>query len=49
MGVLIAGGVGGAAIGIALGRKMAARKGLLERLFAVTVIAVGAYVALRGV
>jgi len=48
VGVMIAGGIGGAVLGIALGRKMAARKGLLERLFAVTVIVVGAYVALRG-
>jgi len=46
--VMIAGGVGGAAIGIALGRRLAARKGMLERLFALTVIAVGAYVTLRG-
>lgn len=48
VGMMIAGGMAGAAIGIALGRRMAARKGLLERLFAVTVIAVGIYVALRG-
>lgn len=49
VGVMIAGGVGGSLIGIALGRRLAARKGLLERLFAFMVIAVGAYVTLRGV
>lgn len=48
VGVMIAGGAGGAAIGIAMGRRMAARKGLLERLFAATVIAVGVYVVMRG-
>lgn len=49
VGVMIIGGVGGVTVGIALGRRLGARKGLLERLFAVTVIAVGAYVALRSV
>jgi uncharacterized membrane protein YfcA len=46
--LLIAGGVGGAIAGIAIGRLMAMRKGLLERAFAMVVIAVGAYVAFRG-
>ena len=46
VGMMIAGGAGGAAIGITLGRRLGARKGLLGRLFAVTVIAVGAYVTL---
>ena len=36
-------------IAAAWAKKMAVRKGLLERLFAVTVTAVGAYVALRGI
>jgi len=49
VGIMIVGGAAGAVIGIAVGRRMAARKGLLERLFAVTVMAVGTYVALRGV
>ena len=48
VGVMIAGGVGGSAIGILVGRRLGARKGLLERLFAVMVMAVGAYVMVRG-
>ena len=46
VGLMIAGGVGGSVIGIALGHRIASRKGLLERVFALTVIAVGVYVAL---
>jgi len=46
--LLIVGGVAGAAVGMVLGRGLAARKGLLERLFASIVILVGAYVAVRG-
>lgn len=46
--MLIAGGAGGAALGIALGRRLAAHKGVLERLFAILVILVGGYVAMRG-
>ena len=42
-GLMLVGGVGGAVAGIALGKRLAARKGLLERLFAVVVIAVGLY------
>ena len=42
-GLMLLGGIGGAVAGIALGKRMAARKGLLERLFAVVVIAVGGY------
>lgn len=41
---LVIGGMGGAALGILLGRHLSARKGLLEKLFAGVVIAVGAYV-----
>lgn len=47
-GLLLLGGVGGAALGIRLGKRMAARKGLLERIFAVAVIAVGLYLAVSG-
>lgn len=43
--LLVTGGVAGAAIGIWLGKRMGARKGLLERLFAALVMAVGSYVA----
>ncbi|WP_164523229.1 TSUP family transporter [Sphingomonas koreensis] len=47
-GLLLLGGVGGAALGIRLGKRMAARKGLLKRIFAVLVIAVGLYLAVSG-
>lgn len=43
--VLIAGGIVGTLGGIAAGRLLSARKGLLERLFAVIVVGVGLYVA----
>lgn len=46
--ILVTGGAFGAAAGIALGKRLATRKGLLERLFAVVVIVVGVYVASRG-
>ena len=46
--ILILGGAAGAAVGMVLGRRLAARKGLLDRLFASIVILVGCYVALRG-
>lgn len=49
VGMMVAGGVGGAVAGIALGRRLAASKGLLERIFALVVIAVGAYVIARGI
>lgn len=42
--LLIAGGTGGAAAGITLGRHLSSRKGYLERLFSIVVIAVGVYV-----
>lgn len=41
--LLVAGGIGGTIAGIALGRIFGTRKGLLERGFAVLVIAVGGY------
>ena len=47
--LLVAGGVVGAVAGIWLGRRLAAHKGLLERLFAAVVIAVGIYVTMRGI
>ena len=43
--LLVAGGSAGALAGIALGRRLAGHKALLERLFALAVIAVGAFVA----
>ena len=42
--LLVAGGVGGTIAGLALGRSLGSRKGLLERGFAAIVVAVGAYV-----
>ncbi|MFC4294503.1 sulfite exporter TauE/SafE family protein [Novosphingobium tardum] len=48
VGVLLVGGVAGAAAGIALGRRLAAQKGLLEKIFAFVVIVVGVYVTVRG-
>jgi LPXTG-motif cell wall-anchored protein len=41
---LVGGGSGGAALGIMLGRKLAAHKMLFERAFAILVIGVGIYV-----
>lgn len=46
--ILIAGGVAGALLGIGLGRRLSARKGLLERLFAAAVIAIGLYIAVSA-
>ena len=45
VGLMIVGGIGGAALGIVLGRRMATRKQLLERVFGVAVVAVGVYIA----
>lgn len=42
--VLIMGGVGGTLAGVALGKALGARKGLLERGFAMLVLAAGGYV-----
>jgi uncharacterized protein len=47
--LLLAGGAAGAAIGIALGRRLAAHKGLLDRIFAVMVIVIGGYVVVKGI
>ncbi len=44
-GLLVAGGLVGTMAGIALGKKLGAREGLLERGFAALVIAIGGYVA----
>lgn len=43
-GLLFLGGVAGALVGIALGKLLAARKGMLEKLFAVLVVSVGGYI-----
>lgn len=47
-GVLILGGFGGTRLGILLGRRLAGRKRLLERVFAGVVLLVGAYIVVRG-
>ncbi len=47
--LLVAGGVGGTIAGIALGRTLGARRGLLERGFAALVIAVGGFVVASSV
>ncbi len=47
-GLMLVGGIAGAAAGIALGKRLAARKGLLERLFAIVVIAVGGYLVITA-
>jgi uncharacterized membrane protein YfcA len=44
-GLLVAGGIAGTGAGIMLGRLLGERAGLLERMFAVIVMAVGLYVA----
>lgn len=46
--LLIAGGGAGTALGLALGRVLGRHKGLLDRGFAVVVLAVGTYVVLSG-
>lgn len=46
--LLLAGGLGGAVIGVALARRLAARKTLLVQIFAGLVIAIGLYVAGQG-
>ena len=43
--LLIGGGIAGSALGIRLGKRLARHRNLLERIFALTVIAVGLYVA----
>ena len=42
--LLVAGGVGGTIAGIGLGKILGTRKGLLERSFAIVVVAIGTYV-----
>lgn len=49
VGLLVAGGVGGAISGIAMGKRLAGAKRGMEIGFAVLVVAVGAYVVMRGV
>jgi uncharacterized protein len=48
VGLLVAGGAAGALAGIALGRKLAARRRTMEVGFAALVIAMGGYVIARG-
>ena len=48
VGLLMIGGIAGAIAGIALGRKLAGTKRLLETAFGVMVIGVGIYVALKA-
>ena len=45
-GLLIAGGILGTVSGIVIGKTLGAREGLLERGFAILVIAIGGYVAI---
>ena len=47
--ILIIGGAAGAAAGIQLGQKLASRKGLLERLFALVVVIIGTYVTAESI
>lgn len=48
-GLLIAGGILGTVSGIVIGKRLGAREGLLDRGFAILVVAVGAYVAVGAV
>lgn len=48
-GLLVAGGILGSLAGIALGRKLGAREGLLERGFAAMVILIGGYVTTSAI
>jgi len=43
--LLVAGGIGGAGLGIVAGRRLSGHKALMERTFALLVIAVGLYIA----
>ncbi|MGE3839810.1 MAG: sulfite exporter TauE/SafE family protein [Hyphomonadaceae bacterium] len=47
-GWMIAGGIAGGALGVWASRKLAARRALLQRIFAVFVLIVAAYVAVRS-
>lgn len=47
-GWMVAGGIGGGALGVWASRKLAARRALLQRVFAVFVLVIAAYVAYRG-
>ncbi len=43
--LLVAGGIGGAVLGITAGRRLSSRKAMMEKAFAVLVIALGIYIA----
>lgn len=47
--LLVAGGIGGAVLGIAAGRRLSSRKAMMEKAFAVLVIALGIYIALGAI
>jgi uncharacterized membrane protein YfcA len=48
VGLMVAGGLGGAVLGMALGKVLAARRKLLEQGFAGLVIGVGIYIGVQG-
>jgi hypothetical protein len=48
VGLMVAGGLGGAVLGTALGKVLAARRKLLEQGFAALVIGVGIYIGVQG-
>ena len=47
--VFISGGIGGGAVGVALGSRLSKEAGALHLVFAATVVAVGLYVSVRGI
>lgn len=46
--LMVMGGAGGALAGISLGRRLSMHKGLMERIFAILVMAMGLYVAVHA-
>jgi uncharacterized membrane protein YfcA len=49
VGILVAGGAAGSALGVKLGKRLAAHKRAMELGFAVLVMAMGGYVIARGI